>query len=231
MINIKKKADRNTAPIAIPEIVRAERILTACCCSASWSARWVISSSYPFIKLSILAVNCVFIRWYFVLVRRMVFFRCKRFSSVAIRIFCCKESLEVAGSRIVSVATSKEVLTSTALSCLEGTNTSANLLKKPFFFGAVSRESRLVMTRCCTRWWVMTESCSEIISSISDAERRLSFSSLNTRNIWIVFRSFSWRRANKLSVRKFCWLSAADNASISRCTNTNEKRRIASSKV
>ena len=39
----------------------------------------------------------------------------------------------------------------TAVSCLVGTNTSANLLKKPFFLGVVSKESRLVITRCCTR--------------------------------------------------------------------------------
>ena len=230
-IKIRKKTESSTAPIAIPPMVRAERILTSCCISASWRARKVISSSYCFIRLSILAVNCEFIRWYFVLVRRIVFRRCNRFSSVAIRIFCWRESLEVVGSRIVSVATSMEVLTSTALSCLVGTNTSANLLKKPFFLGVVSKESRLVITRCCTRCWVMTESCSEIISSISEAESKLSFASLNTRSICIVFRSFSCSRVNRLSVRRFSWSSAADNVSISRCTNTREKRRIASNNV
>ena len=84
---------------------------------------------------------------------------------------------------MVSVATSNDVFTNTALSCLEGENTSASRLKNPFFLGVVINESRLVMTRCCTRCWVMTESCSEMISSISEAERRLSFASLNTRNI------------------------------------------------
>ena len=36
--------------------------LIMCCISASWRARKVISSSYCFIRLSILAVNCEFIR-------------------------------------------------------------------------------------------------------------------------------------------------------------------------
>lgn len=46
---------------------------------------------------------------------------------------------------MVSVATSNDVFTNTALSCLEGENTSASRLKNPFFLGVVINESRLVI--------------------------------------------------------------------------------------
>ena len=226
-IIIRKKMESRTAPTAMPPIMRAERWRTYCSFSASICARCITFSSYSLTKLSIWAVSCVSNRRNCTFLRRIVVFFWARFCSLAIRIFWCSESVGLYASRMVSVATSNEVFTNTAVSCLEGTKASAKRLKNPFFLGFVMRESRVVIMRCCTRCWVTTESCSAIISSISLAESKLSFASLNTRSIWIVFLSFSRKRTNKLSVIRLCWSSDAESVSISRWTNTREKSNIA----